>query len=185
MNTYTLLVGTVSAAFAATAVNADIDISLDNFKASGLEFDQFADPSTGVEELAGTLTGFDGNFVLNEDALGGTRCEDLCILIGNEDLSLVLIQIGGTEDYTPFVENRYEWSSGASGLAGTTGGGSLSGLSFDLTGLFVFVGNVNGDDGGIGNWSGNISLTGASFVPAPGTLALLGLAGFGIRRRRA
>ena len=42
------------------------------------------------------------------------------------------------------------------------------------------------NNGGLGIWSGDILLTGINFteVPAPGALALLGLAGIASRRRR-
>jgi MYXO-CTERM domain-containing protein len=49
----------------------------------------------------------------------------------------------------------------------------------------IWIGNGYGAAGTSGTWTGTITLLGVTAVPAPGAVALLGLAGFCSRRRRA
>ena len=49
----------------------------------------------------------------------------------------------------------------------------------------IWLGNGYGAAGTSGTWTGSITLVGVNAVPAPGALALLGVAGFAARRRRA
>jgi len=50
--------------------------------------------------------------------------------------------------------------------------------------LSVYLGNGYGAGGTSGTWTGTITLLGVNAVPAPGAMALLGLAGLAGRRRR-
>jgi len=50
--------------------------------------------------------------------------------------------------------------------------------------LSVWIGNGYGAAGTSGTWTGTITLIGVNAVPAPGAIALLGLAGLAGRRRR-
>jgi MYXO-CTERM domain-containing protein len=50
--------------------------------------------------------------------------------------------------------------------------------------LSVYLGNGYGAGGTSGTWTGSITLLGVTAVPAPGAIALLGLAGLVGRRRR-
>jgi MYXO-CTERM domain-containing protein len=49
----------------------------------------------------------------------------------------------------------------------------------------IWIGNGYSANYNFGTWSGTITLLGVTAVPAPGAMALLGLAGFCSRRRRA
>jgi MYXO-CTERM domain-containing protein len=49
---------------------------------------------------------------------------------------------------------------------------------------FIYIGNGYGGSGTSGTWTGTITLIGIDEVPAPGALALLGVAGLSARRRR-
>ena len=51
--------------------------------------------------------------------------------------------------------------------------------------LSVWIGNGYGAAGTSGTWTGSITLLGVTAVPAPGAIALVGLAGLVGRRRRS
>jgi len=82
---------------------------------------------------------------------------------------------------------RYVWPNGASSAPGTSVSGTVTLITaLNLTGsdLNVWIGNGYGAAGTSGTWSGTVTLHGVSVVPAPGAIALLGLAGLAGRRRR-
>ena len=170
-----LLVGVASAGLFASAATADVDYAFDGLAAAGFNFFQQGGP------LQGEITGYSGEFILNSPGENFTYCDDLCILIANEDFTEVVLQIGG---YSIISPEYYTWDQGGSSAAGTLGGGSgtLS-TAIDATGYYAYIGNGYGG-GGIGDWTGSVQLTG-SVIPAPGALAMLGLAGLCARRRRA
>ena len=58
-------------------------------------------------------------------------------------------------------------------------------FSGSATDPIIWLGNGYGAAGTSGTWTGSITLVGVNAVPAPGALALLGVAGFAARRRRA
>jgi hypothetical protein len=49
----------------------------------------------------------------------------------------------------------------------------------------IWLGNGYSRPDASGTWTGTITLLGVTAVPAPSAIALLGLAGFSSRRRRA
>jgi MYXO-CTERM domain-containing protein len=175
------ILGAFAAASLAGIASADINFTFENFTATGAQFFQYADGDNDV--LDGVLEGASGDFVLNSGA-NFTWADDLCVLVANDDLTDLLVQIGG---YSTFgATYRYTWPTGASGDPGTAAGGvALSGEAIDVTGYRLWFGNGYAS-GGEGDWTGSIDLTGSelSMVPAPGALALLGLAGVAARRRR-
>ena len=80
------------------------------------------------------------------------------------------------------------WANGGSSAPGTTvidsksvNAISFSGTSADAT---IWLGNGYGASGTSGTWTGSITLIGVNAVPAPGAIALVGLAGLAGRRRR-
>ena len=100
--------------------------------------------------------------------------------VASTDFSVIDLQAGGYSDFG--AANRYEYSGGAAGDAGTVVSETITidpGLA--LSGN-LFLGNGYAG-GGNGVWTGTITLVGLDAVPAPGALALLGLAGMGRRRR--
>ena len=172
------LLGVAAAATLASAAAADINLTFENFIASGAQFSL-----TSEDAVAGELTSVFGAFTMNADGENFTWCDDLCVLIANEDLSDLHVQIGGYSDFG--ATNRFTWAEGSSGDAGTNGGGTIDTGTINVDGYYVWIGNGYGG-GGNGDWSGAIDLNGSiDYVPAPGALALLGLAGLAGRRRRA
>ena len=170
----------VAACALTAAASADVTYSFESFEASGAQFFEIF----AAGELVGTLTGVGIDAVLNSAGAGGTWADDLTILVGAADLSTINLQAGGFSN-TGAAE-RISWSNGTSGAAGTTVIDTQSlGTPLDISALTVFLGNGY-SSGGLTDWGGSITLIGVDLVPAPGALALLGVAGLaGSRRRRA
>ena len=180
MNKAQTILGAVAAASLAGVASADISLDFENFIAAGANFNMMSDANG--DTLDGSITDAVGDFVLNSGE-NFTWADDLCVMIANEDLSELYMQIGGYSDFG--AAYRYTWPTGASGDAGTAGGGvAMAGENIDVSGYKLWLGNGYAS-GGNGDWTGSIDLAGISFVPAPGALALLGLAGIAGRRRRA
>ena len=162
----------VAAAALSSAAFGDITLDFEDFVASGAQF-------TDYGEVTGTLTAIEADFTMVAPGENFTWANDLTVLVAAADLSVIDMQAGGYSDFG--APNRYEYGTGASGDAGTivaesivTNGESLSGN--------LWLGNGYAG-GGNGTWTGSITLVGLDAVPAPGALALLGLAGMGRRRR--
>jgi hypothetical protein len=169
-----------SAAFtglgAGSAASADIDLVFEDLGYTGFEF------GLVEEAIEGSLTNAFGDFFLVEAGVDFTWADDLTVLIANDDLSDVLVQIGGFSDTGASV--RYSWPTGAAGEAGTVGGGDVPIEPIDVSGYGLWIGNGYAQ-GGLGLWTGGIELSGITAVPLPGTLAVFGLAAPLVRRRRA
>ena len=178
MKAHTLF-GAAAVATLASAAAAEITIEFENFIAAGAN----AFP-TSENALTGEVTGAFGDFILNADGENFTWADDLMVLIANEDFSDILVQMGGYSDFG--AAYRGTWEFGASGDAGTAAGGTIDrGASVDVSGYTMYLGNGYAG-GGNGDWSGLITVNGSvDYVPAPGALALLGIAGLAGRRRRA
>ena len=179
----TCVVATLAAA--TTSAHADIAINFDGFTASGAN--AFF---VGETTLTGSLDSVIGAFTLDEDGANFTWADDLMVLVANDDFSDILVQAGGYSDFG--ATYRGTWEFGASGDAGTSGGGTIDfGTSIDVTGYYLYLGNGYGG-GGPGVWTGSIDLIGSidfqgstPAVPGPAALAgLVGIAGIARRRRR-
>ena len=158
------------------AALADISIDFEDFAATGGSFYQVGD--TTVE---GTLAQAIGDFYLVAEGGNWTYADDLTVLFVDGDGNFVL-QIGG---WSTYAETKLSWEYGGSQDAGTEGGGTVD-VNMDVSGMTMYMGNGY-SSGTESTWTGNITLTGIDFtaIPAPGALALLGLAGIaGTRRRR-
>jgi len=167
----------IASAVLASSATAEIDLVFTNFIAAGSQFSQ-----TDSNALSGSIDQADGLFVLNSGE-NFTWADDLTVIIASEDLSVLHMQIGGFSDYG--ATHRFSWPTGASGDPGTEAGGIIDIGGIDVTGYYMFLGNGYAS-GGDGDWTGSIELLGSvAHVPAPGALALLGLAGLAGRRRRA
>ena len=172
----TAFIGAASAALVAGPALADIDLVFDGFIASGAQFNLESELA-----LDGSIDTAIGDFVMNIGE-NFTWADDLAVMIASEDLSELHMQIGGYSDFG--ATHRYVWEFGASGDPGTAAGGTIDIGGIDVSGYYLFLGNGYGS-GGPGDWSGNIQLLGSvAFVPAPGALALLGVAGLAGRRLR-
>jgi hypothetical protein len=131
----------------------EVMLEFTDFTAAGADFyQQDADPLTGA------FSGAIGDFVLVQDGVSFTYCDDLCVLIANADLSELLVQMGGFSDFG--AANRFGWPEGGSSAGGTVGGGSVDfGGDIDVTGYYLFLGNGYGS-GGDGVWTGSIQMLG-------------------------
>ena len=184
----TFIASTVAVSAIASAASADITVTLTNQTFTGFNFSQFVDYTQF--NIVGTLTGASINVTLNA-SVNYTYADDLCVYVDVEPLSTAgKLQIGGFSNLS--AAQRYSWPNGASSAPGATSIGSVS-LTTPLvfTGNkavdgTVWLGNGYGASGTSGTWSGTVTLIGVDAVPvpAPGALALLGVAGFAAGRRR-
>jgi len=179
----TVLAGVSLAALVGAAASADVTYSFTNQTWAGFAFtDAFA-----AGTLQGSLTGASINVTLNAST-SWTYADDLCIYVGPNPIAMGgALQCGGFSNLN--AGQRYFWPNGASSAPGTTSVGSVSftsaiNFSGGASDLTVWVGNGYGAQGTSGTWTGSVTLQGVSQVPAPGALALLGLAGLATRRRR-
>lgn len=179
----TVLAGVSLAALVGAAASADVTYSFTNQTWTGFNFANAFAAGT----LQGSLTGASINATLNA-SVSFTYADDLTIYVGPNPIALGgALQVGGFSNLS--ASQRYSWPTGGASAPGTTSVGSVnftsavnfSGSASDLT---VWVGNGYGAAGTSGTWTGSITLIGVSQVPAPGALALLGLAGLAGRRRR-
>jgi hypothetical protein len=176
------LVAGLAAAVAGTA-SADVTVTFTNQTWTGFNF---TDLSAAYGGFTGTLTGVSVNATLNAST-NFTYADDLCVYVDVAPLSTGgLLQVGGFSNLNAL--QRVSWANGASSAPGTTvidsksvNAISFSGTSADAT---IWLGNGYGASGTSGTWTGSITLIGVNAVPAPGAIALVGLAGLAGRRRR-
>jgi MYXO-CTERM domain-containing protein len=177
----------LAAATLASAASADITITLVNQTFAGATFNQIMNYAGGQEAL-GTLTGLSINMTLNASA-GFAYGDDICIYVDPLPLGTGgRLQVGGFSNFQ--AAQRLSWPNGGSSAPGTTVTGTVNlttALSFigdETVDGVIWVGNGYAGAGSSGTWSGTITLIGIDEVPAPGALALLGVAGLSARRRR-
>lgn len=175
----TLVAGSVLAL--ASAASADVVVTLTSLSANGFQF--FSLGSIGA--FTGTLTGVSVDATLEASA-GFTYADDLTLYVtpSNDLLFGGTLQVGGFSSLS--AANRFSWANGGSELPGTVVQDSidLSALSIDSASHAFWIGNGYGFTGASGTWSGTLTLHGIDAVPAPGALAVLGLAGLATRSRR-
>jgi MYXO-CTERM domain-containing protein len=184
---FTLAAGSMAAVIA-SAASADITVTLTNQTFAGFNFNQFVDYTT--TNIVGTLTGASINVTLDAST-NLTYADDLCVYVDVLPLGTGgLLQIGGYSNLG--AAQRYLWPNGGSSAPGTTSVGTVnltSALAFTGNAAVdgtVWIGNGYGAAGTSGTWSGTVTLIGVDAVPvpAPGAMALLGVAGLAARRRR-
>jgi MYXO-CTERM domain-containing protein len=184
---FTLAAGSMAAVIA-SAASADITVTLTNQTFAGFNFNQFVDYTT--TNIVGTLTGASINVTLDAST-SFTYADDLCVYVDVLPLGTGgLLQIGGFSNLS--AAQRYSWPNGGSSAPGTTSVGTVnltSALAFSGNAAVdgtVWIGNGYGAAGTSGTWSGTVTLIGVDAVPvpAPGAMALLGVAGLAARRRR-
>lgn len=184
---FSLIAGGLAAVVASTA-SADITFTLNDTEFAGFSFSKFVDYTQF--NVVGLLTGASINVTLNS-SVAYTYADDLCVYVDVEPLSTGgKLQIGGFTNLN--AAQRYSWPNGASSAPGTTAVGTVnlnSALTFSgnksLDGT-VWIGNGYTAAGTSGRWTGTVTLHGVSAapIPAPGAMALLGIAGLAGRRRR-
>ena len=176
-------IGASVAVVVASVASADVTYTFTNQTWTGFNFNEAYAAGT----LTGTLTGVRVNATLNASS-NYTYADDLCVYMNPSELSLGgLLQVGGFTNL--FAAQRYSWANGSSDAPGTRVSGTVNlttGINMAANPTqSIWVGNGYGAAGTSGTWTGTITLLGVN-VPAPGAVALLGLAGaIGGRRRRA
>jgi MYXO-CTERM domain-containing protein len=178
----TLIASGIAASALVSAASADVTYTLTSATFTGLNF--AAAYAAGT--LTGTLTGATINVTLNASS-NMTYADDLCIYVAPSSLPIGgLLQCGGYSDLN--AAQRYSWPSGGSSNPGTTVSGTVNfttGINMAANPTqTIWIGNGYVGPSTSGTWTGTITLIGVG-VPAPGAVALLGLAGFCSRRRRA
>ena len=174
-------IGALTAAVA-SAASADVTYTLTNQTFTGFNFTE----AYAAGSLTGTLTGASVNAVLNAST-AFTYADDLCIYVAGSPLALGgMLQCGGFSNLS--ATQRYSWANGGSDAANTPVSGTVNFTTgIDMAAnptMSIWIGNGYGAAGTSGTWTGTITLIGVNAVPAPGAIALLGLAGLVGRRRR-
>ncbi len=179
----TFIASGIAAAALVSAASADVTFSFTNQTWTAFNFTE----AYGAGSLSGTLTGVSVNATLDA-VVGDTYANDLCVYMDAAPLGAGgLLQVGGFSNLS--ATQRYSWPNGGSSAPGTTviGTRTLT-TAIDMAAnptQSIWIGNGYGATGRSGTWTGSITLIGVTAVPAPGAVALLGLAGFCSRRRRA
>ena len=177
----TFIASGIAAAALVSAASADVTFSFTNQTWTGFNFTE----AYTAGSLTGTLTGATVNATLNASS-AFTYADDLCIYVAGSPLALGgLLQCGGFSNLSAI--QRYSWANGGSDAPGTPVTGTVNfttGINMAANPTTsIWIGNGYGAAGTSGTWTGSITLLGV--VPAPGAVALLGLAGLTSRRRRA
>lgn len=178
----TAFLGASLAAIVGSVATADVTYSFTNQTWTGFNF---AEAYT-AGGLSGTLTGATVNATLNA-SVSYTYADDLTVYVAGSPLALGgALQFGGFSNLN--ATQRYGWANGASSAPGTTVTGTVNfttGLNMTGSTNSVWIGNGYGAAGTSGTFTGSITLLGVTAVPAPGAIALVGLAGLVGRRRRS
>jgi MYXO-CTERM domain-containing protein len=179
----TVLASTVAAAALVSAASADVVVSFTNQTWTGFNF---SDLTAAYGGFTGTLTGVSVNATLTAST-NFTYADDLCVYVDPAPLGLGgLLQVGGFSNLN--ATQRLSWANGGSSAPGTTVIDSKSVNPIVFSGSaadpIIWLGNGYGAAGTSGTFTGTITLIGVDAVPAPGAIALLGLAGLAGRRRR-
>ena len=178
----TAFLGASLAAIVGSVATADVTYSFTNQTWTGFNFTE----AYVAGSLSGTLTGLTVNATLNAST-NYTYADDLCVYVAGSPLALGgLMQCGGFSNLN--ATERYSWGNGGSDAPGTPlfgGRNFTTGLNMTGSTNSVWIGNGYVAAGTSGNWTGSITLLGVNAVPAPGAIALVGLAGLVGRRRRS
>ena len=179
----TLIASGIAAVALVSSASADVTFTFTNQVWTGFNFTE----AYAAGSLTGTLTGATVNATLNAST-NYTYADDLCIYVAPSPLALGgLLQCGGFS--TLNAGQRYSWANGASNAPGTPVSGTVNfttGINMAANPTqSIWIGNGQDASFAYGTWTGTITLLGVSAVPAPGAVALLGLAGLTGRRRRA
>lgn len=178
----TAFLGASLAAIVGSVATADVTFTFTNQTWTGFNFTE----AYTAGGLSGTLTGASVNATLNAST-NYTYADDLCVYVAGSPLALGgALQCGGFSNLN--AAQRYSWPNGGSSTPGTTVTGTVNfttGLNMTGSTNSVWIGNGYGAAGTSGTFTGSITLLGVSAVPAPGAIALVGLAGLVGRRRRS
>ena len=179
----TFIASGIAAAALVSAASADVTYTFTSQTWTGFNFNE----AYAAGSLTGTLTGATVNATLTASS-NSTYADDLCVYVAGSPLALGgLLQCGGFSNLQ--AGQRYSWANGGSNAPGTPVSGTVNfttGINMATNPTqSIWIGNGYGAAGTSGTWTGTITLIGVNAVPAPGAVALLGLAGLTGRRRRA
>ena len=178
----TAFLGASLAAIVGSVATADVTYSFTNQTWTGFNFTE----AYTAGGLSGTLTGATVNATLNAST-SSTYADDLTVYVAGSPLALGgALQCGGFSNLN--AAQRYSWANGGSSAPGTTVTGTVNfttGINMTGSTKSVWIGNGYGSAGTSGTFTGSITLLGVTAVPAPGAIALVGLAGLVGRRRRS
>jgi len=178
----TAFLGASLAAIVGSVATADVTFTFTNQVWTGFNFTE----AYAAGSLSGTLTGATVNATLNAST-AYTYADDLCVYVAGSPLALGgALQCGGFSNLN--AAQRYGWANGASNAPGTPVTGTVNfttGLNMTGSTNSIWIGNGYGTAGTSGTFTGSITLLGVTAVPAPGAIALVGLAGLVGRRRRS
>ena len=176
----TAFLGASLAAIVGSVATADVTFTFTNQTWTGFNFTE----AYTAGSLSGTLTGATVNATLNAST-AYTYADDLCVYVAGSPLALGgALQCGGFSNLQ--AAQRYSWTNGGSNTPGTPVTGTVNfttGLNMTGSSNSIWIGNGYGAAGTSGTWTGSITLLGVT--PAPGAIALVGLAGLVGRRRRS
>ena len=180
----TFIASGIAAVSLVSFASADVTVTFTNQTWTGFNF---SDLTAQFGGFTGTLTGVSVNATLNAST-NYTYADDLCVYVDPAPLSTGgLLQVGGFSNLG--ATQRLSWANGGSSAPGSTviDSKSVNAIVFSGSGTdpIIWLGNGYGASGTSGTWTGSITLVGVNAIPAPGALALLGVAGFAARRRRA
>ena len=178
----TAFLGASLAAIVGSVATANVTYSFTNQTWTGFNFTE----AYTAGGLSGTLTGATVNATLNAST-NYTYADDLTVYVAGSPLALGgALQCGGFSNLN--ATQRYSWANGGDDAPGTPVTGTVNfttGLNMTGSSNSIWIGNGYGAAGTSGTWTGSITLLGVSAVPAPGAIALVGLAGLVGRRRRS
>lgn len=178
MRKLALTLAAVAATGLAATAQADVVIEIDHSWEGAVG--QFF---YNVGDLQGTITGMSVDATLTSgDELAWASDLGVMLIAGDSTADPYLTQVGGFSDFGADEFHRSWNVTDENPLQATV----ILDTPIDASMVSVFIGNFYSFNF-LTFWEGTITLHGASVVPAPGALALLGLAGVAgaPRRRRA
>jgi MYXO-CTERM domain-containing protein len=172
MKRFALTAAGVASAAVVASTSADVTVSFDTGNIVGLT-------AIAVEGgLTGTLTGMDITADFYDSASSGVWASDLLVAVSDGNFSSGIEWGGFNATFNYLDGGGFSWS-----YSYGTYSSSFSGYNLAVDNGTLYVANGWTTSPG-GSWSGTITLYGVDVVPAPGALALLGVAGLAGRRRR-
>ena len=172
MKRFALTAAGVASAAVVASTSADVTVTFDTGDITGLTV-------VGLQGgLTGTLTGMDITTDFYASASPDVWASDLLVAV-SDGTSVSGIEWGGFNASFGYVDGgSFSWAP-----AYGTYSASFSGYNVAVNNGSLVVANGWTISPGA-SWSGTITLYGVDVVPAPGALALLGVAGLAGRRRR-
>ncbi len=183
MKTYLLRTACAAVAVVSSAASADVVMSFTGLSLYGRQFTEAIKPG----QIVGTLTGATINVSMTQ-SFWFTKANDLTLYMDIAPLSNGgVLQIGG--EVNAGALERRSWPNGGSIFSTTSSGRVDLNSHIDLAShptVSFWVGNGRDSLIASGTWTGSIVLHGVNLapVPAPGAVALIGLAALVSRRRR-